>query len=558
MQKLSFDNQQIISYADQIISIPGGYLLKGTNISLEMESEPKNYYRHGWQSWSLTTWQDVNFQLPVQKPAILHPTQTDPLYVDHPAPNGSWLGAVEFEDGNIFLLGSLGTDAHVALHGHPHGDVPQLHGWYEAPGMAVRPAKASARDGGYEAGDGDWFVGYGDEASVFARYAELLGERLGKAPGKPSPRVWCSWYSLYGVIDEVLLYRIFDELDDLPFDVLQVDDGWEVAVGDWQPNDKFPSGMKALADKIRASGRTPGLWLAPLLVVPSSKMFRHHSDWLLRNADGRLVSAGHLWGEPLYALDTSHPEVLDWLTALMKQVRAWGFDYLKLDFLYAGALPGKRHVDIPREAAYRQGLKVMREAMGEDAYFLTCGAPIIPSLGLCDAIRVGPDVAGEWESYRDAALLYNPTTPGAKNAIRTTVNRLWLQTLVATDPDVAYFRSQQIAMNVEQKWMLGDLALVCDFKSTSDLPQWLTSDEREELRAFLEAKPKVKLTGRYTYSLDDHEVDFSPAVSLPGTPRGVNALARTSLGWVANQSWAMRIMDRMGKRALQKMRKTLL
>jgi alpha-galactosidase len=37
--------------------------------------------------------------------------------------------------------------------------------------------------------------------------------------------------------------------------------------------------------------------------------------------------------------------MLEWLAALMKQVRAWGFDYLKLDFLYAGALPGKRFVD---------------------------------------------------------------------------------------------------------------------------------------------------------------------------------------------------------------------
>ena len=415
MQPLSFQNVRIISYSDQATPISGGYILQGPNVSLEFEGEPKGYYRHGWQSWSLTTWQAPNFRLPVQKPAILHPMQTDPLYARHPAPNGSWLGAVEFEDGNILLLGSLGLDAHVALHDGPHGDASQSH------------RDATQLHGWYETGSGDWFVGYGDEASVFGRYAELLGERLGMAPGKPTPRVWCSWYSLYTAIDEALLQRVFEELADLPFDVLQVDDGWQVSIGDWEPNEKFPSGMGALAAKIRASGRTPGLWLAPLLVVPSSSLYRQHPDWLLRDADGKLVSAGFNWGEPLYALDTTHPEVLDWLAALMKQVRAWGFDYLKLDFLYAGALPGKRHIDMPREAAYRQGLKAMREAMGSDAYFLTCGAPIIPSLGLCDAMRIGPDVAGNWENYRDATLLYNPTTPGVKNAIRTTVNRLWLQ-----------------------------------------------------------------------------------------------------------------------------------
>ena len=38
--------------------------------------------------------------------------------------------------------------------------------------------------------------------------------------------------------------------------------------------------------------------------------------------------AGHNWDQPLYALDTTHPAALEWLAALMKQVRSWGFDYL--------------------------------------------------------------------------------------------------------------------------------------------------------------------------------------------------------------------------------------
>ena len=112
--------------------------------------------------------------------------------------------------------------------------------------------------------------------------------------------------------------KIFDELDDLPFEVFQVDDGWQVNIGDWLANNKFPSGMQALADKIRACGRTPGLWLAPFLGVPSSSLLRQHPDWFLHDADGGLVSAGFNWGEQLYALDTTHPEVLDWLRALMR------------------------------------------------------------------------------------------------------------------------------------------------------------------------------------------------------------------------------------------------
>ncbi len=527
MQPLHFNHLQLEATASQAEMVPEGYILQGTTVFLQLPEQPRKYYRHGWQSWSLTAWLEPDFRLHTQKPALLHPMQIDPLYAHHPAPNGSWLEAVELENGDVLLLGALGLEAHVALHDR------QLHGWYET-------------------GTGKWFVACGSERQVFSAYAHQLKLQFGAADGRPAPRVWCSWYSLYTAIEETLLQRIFDGLSDLPFDVLQVDDGWQVSIGDWRPNDKFPSGMEALASKIRASGRTPGLWLAPLVVVPSSALFRQHPDWLLQNEAGQPVSAGFNWGEPLYALDTTHPAVLDFLVSLMKQVRAWGFDYLKLDFLYAGALPGVRRQNVARETALRQGLKVMREAMGSDAYFLACGAPILPCLGLCDALRVGPDVAGEWENHRDAILLYNPTTPAAKNAIRTTLHRLWLSPVLATDPDVAYFCSVQNNLSPKQKQLLQDLALICNFKATSDLPQWLDESERQALRAFLEAQPSIEQTGRYTFQIGNRAVDFSPAISLPAPPHGLRALKSELTGWLANQGWVMNLFYRLGKRRLQK------
>ena len=298
----------------------------------------------------------------MQKPAIFHPLQVDAEHVLDPNPNGAWLGAVELEDGSVLLLGALGLDAHVSLGQN------QLSGRCEAEAV-------------------EWFIAHGQEQVVFAEYVNELGIRFGEIKKDVAPRIWCSWYSLYTMIDEAILYETFDKLGDLPFDVLQVDDGWQMDIGDWEVNAKFPSGMKALADKIKSTGRRAGLWLAPLIATKSSKLFREHPDWFLRDETGRFVSAGFNWGQPLVALDTTHPDVISWLVALMKQVRAWGFDYLKLDFLYGGALKGKRFKDMPREAAYRECLQTLREAMGADAFFLTCGTPILPALGLCDAMR---------------------------------------------------------------------------------------------------------------------------------------------------------------------------
>jgi alpha-galactosidase len=531
MPNLNFDTLEISTAAAEFSALPNGYLLKGASVSLQTPRTPRCYYRHGWQSWSLTAWTSPR-PLPVPKPALLHPLQIDPLYAQHPSPNGSWLGAVDFEDGKVLFLGALGLESHVQLRDG------RLQGWYET-------------------GSGDWFAAYGAEAEVFSAYAQLLGERLGRGRVEQPYRVWCSWYSLYTAIDEDLLHQVFDGLGDLPFDVLQVDDGWQRAIGDWEPNAKFPSGMEHLAGKIKATGRKAGLWLAPLLAVPSSRLYQQHPDWLLRDEQGKLVSAGFNWGEPLYALDTTHPAALDWLAALMKQVRAWGYDYLKLDFLYAGALPGKRHTGLPRETAYRQGLGVLREALGTDAYFLTCGAPILPSLGLCDGLRLGPDVAAEWENYRDAVLLSNPAIPGTKNAIRTTVNRLWLAPLVHTDPDVAYFHRQEPGLTPAQSGWLQDLARVCSFKATSDLPHWLTEAERDSLREFLTRQPPVERTGRYTFRLGEREVDFSAAMSLPEPPAGFTALAGEITGWLGGQGWTLSLLDQLGKRKLENLKKKL-
>ena len=503
-------------------------IVKAREIQVELPSAPLQYYRHGWQSWSLAAWTSLD-PLPVQKPPIYHPLQVDPEYVYEEKPNGSWLGAVQFADGNILLLGALTLDTHVFL-------------------------VKDQIQGTSEAGEAEWFIAYGRENTVFEEYAAQLGARFGKAVKTPAPRVWCSWYGLYSSIDEEILSKTFDELGDLPFDVLQVDDGWQKNTGDWEANSKFPSGMKTLADKIKSTRRKAGLWLAPLIATESSKLFREHQDWFLRDERGRFVPAGFNWSGHLFALDTTHPGVTEWLAALMKQVRAWGFDYLKLDFLYAGSLKGKRYNNTPREAAYRESLRIMREAMRSDAFFLTCGTPILPALGMCDAMRVGPDVLEKWEKHRDAVLLYNPSIPGTRNAIRTSLHRLWLNPLLHVDPDVAYFISKGNFLSPEHKQLLQDLVLICNFKATSDLPQWMTVEERKQVRAFFTLRPRVKQTGRYTFSIDNRRVDFTSAVALPAPPQGLTKLWGKILSWLGNQPFILLTLRMLDNHALRKRR----
>ena len=475
--------------ADNYRTVDGGFILRGREVLLDLPTPAVRVYVHGWQSWGLTTWLPAGRPLPIPFPKAVNPLRVDLALAGRPNVTSSWVGAVKFSDEKILLLGALGLDAHVEyLEG-------TMRGWYDQ-------------------AQGEWFVAYGKEVEVFDQYATELSKIFGRARDTSPPRVWCSWNSLYTHIEEDGLSRILQELQGFAFDVFQVDDGWQQSIGDWEPNAKFPSGMQALADSIRAQGFIPGIWASPFIASKTSRLFKNHPDWFLRDEQGQLVSAGNNLGNQLFALDVSLPDVLDWLAALMKKIRGWGYDYLKLDFLYAGALPGKRSSGISRENSLRSALKVMRDNL-ENAYLLVCGVPILPALGLCDGIRIGPDTGPEWYNRLFGETLYDFGMPGGQNSIRTCLHRLWLKPLAHLDPDSVHFRSIHLDWTPEQREFAQLLAMICGIRGTSDLPRWLDPRERDQLADFLRTEPVVIRQDRYRFMVDGRMVDFSPVVDLP-------------------------------------------
>ena len=94
---------------------------------------------------------------------------------------------------------------------------------------------------------------------------------------------------------------------------------------------------------IHAEGYQAGLWLAPFLMSARSRTFANHPDWLVRDDNGAPLNAIDNWGSANYALDTTHPAAMAWLEDVLHTAcDEWGFDYLKLDFLYAAAMRGRR------------------------------------------------------------------------------------------------------------------------------------------------------------------------------------------------------------------------
>ncbi|MBG0854100.1 alpha-galactosidase [Streptomyces spinoverrucosus] len=270
---------------------------------------------------------------------------------------------------------------------------------------------------------------------------------LDLAAPRPAPTVWCSWYEYFTAVTEDDIHENLRAMDtlDLPVDVVQIDDGYQSALGDWLTlSGRFRS-REGIANAIRARGRRAGIWTAPFLVDPKSELAAEHPEWLVRDASGAFRHAGVNWGHDLHVLDTTHPEAAAYLTEVFRTLRAEGYDYFKVDFLYAGALDGVRHSDVDAITAYRSGIELIREAIGAEAYLLGCGAPILPSIGLFDAMRVSPDTAPHRRPEAD-----DYSQPGQDPAEFTGVGRQWQHgRLWINDPDCLMARP---AVETRERW----------------------------------------------------------------------------------------------------------
>ncbi|AZP23406.1 glycoside hydrolase family 36 protein [Streptomyces aquilus] len=308
----------------------------------------------------------------------------------------------------------------------------------------------------------EW-TGTGIQA-VLEEWAASLAVR----PPRPAPTVWCSWYEYFTEVTEDDIHENLRAMDtlDLPIEVVQIDDGYQKALGDWLTlSGRFRS-RAGIADTIRARGRRAGIWTAPFLVDPASDLAAEHPDWLVKDPAGGFLHAGRNWGHDLSVLDTTHPEAAEYLTSVFRTLRAEGYDYFKVDFLYAGALEGVRHASVDaREGghsevdalegvrhsgtdaltAYRDGIRLIRAAIGEDAYLLGCGAPILPSIGLFDAMRVSPDTAPHRRPEAD-----DYSQPGQDPAEFTGTGRQWQHgRLWVNDPDCLMARP---AVETRERW----------------------------------------------------------------------------------------------------------
>lgn len=241
-----------------------------------------------------------------------------------------------------------------------------------------------------------------------------------KLPKAPSG--YCTWYHARA-LDEKRMAKLSDfcskHLRQYGLEFLQIDSGWHISERDYttyDPNGPYPNGMKKIAKIINLYGFKAGLWLIPFGWDSKRFIFSKHQDWFVKREDGSVYSV--YWGGD--CLDMSHPEAREFLREAIKRItKEWGYKFLKIDGLWTGmatkilypeptygedGLGDAVFYDFTKSnvEVYREGLKLIRKAAGENVFILGCSISqnmrtFGASFGLVDAMRIGRDIGTTWK-----------------------------------------------------------------------------------------------------------------------------------------------------------------
>lgn len=423
---------------------------------LDVDPARGRVYETGWQSWSPAGTYPVGATSPRPRRDVW---QTMAFRPGSPPPQRGF-------QGEGLLVVDPGDGGAVRGFAAPRPDLTVASIRAELTGNVLRVSS-----------DGELatWVAPGPVSRAVAGWADQLGTHLGAGPFRSVPAVWCSWYCYWRSVtaEAVLDNAVAAQRAGIEVGVVQIDDGWQAAIGDWDRSSPRFGDLARLVGALHDRGLAVGIWLAPFVVVDDSDLARDHPEWLLVGVD-----AGVNWGSRLRVLDVSQPAVRDYLRSCLRWLANLGITYFKLDFLYAGAIPGPHRDPGAATAGYRDGLVFLRECVGAGSTILGCGAPLLPSVGLVDAMRVGPDIMPTWEPPDG-----DVSQPGGRAAVLAGRGRQpWHGRLWHNDPDCLLARP---GVERREDWAahlraVGGLASASD--PVRDLDAWGLAVTRELMR----------------------------------------------------------------------------
>lgn len=280
------------------------------------------------------------------------------------------------------------------------------------------------------------FAHHGREA--YHDYAEMVGHRT---KPKSLNRVFSGWSAqdseegpinaaqISQQIEQITKNRLSDPSIPGGLEYVQIGKGWEESIGSYQADvQRFPNGMKSVADQIHAKGLKAGIRFTPFCVEINSELLRARPEYFLQERDKTKPASIVLPedGREVAILDVSQPGAQAHIRQnTRKLIDEWGYDLIKGDLLaYAmGPLTEPNNFvahdsSLTAVELYRLGVQLLNRIIDENekevvlAACNTCRGPSIGDFVLNETSSgySGHIGDGSWESPRGLKPIANAHT----------------------------------------------------------------------------------------------------------------------------------------------------
>jgi alpha-galactosidase len=301
--------------------------------------------------------------------------------------------------------------------------------------------------------------------------------------------------------------------------------------GNWLKwnTDNFPSGPEALARDLESLQFRLGLWCGAFWMNSglTDEVERLRDAFLLWH--GKPVTTPHRELGSMFSLDPTHPKTQALLRDVFSTYRRWGVRYYMIDFLdsISGATPGRHLNDgyfdkarIPGPEAWREGLRTIRQAAGEDTYLLESTGPTLQTIGWMDGIRAGSD-------YGEGRPLDGPGKGFFPGTFVIDKPDFWTSHRTATDAMAGYFFTHRKlfladsgnVMTVDKPIPLADAQITATIFGINGSPVMLGDDidrmDEERVAMIRRVLPRLPECARPVDLFEAVEPDYPKVFHLP-------------------------------------------
>jgi alpha-galactosidase len=191
---------------------------------------------------------------------------------------------------------------------------------------------------------------YYNTLRLFTEVMQAKGIEFADSEEYAFESIWCGWgYERKFTTENII--NTLPKVKELGIKWAVIDDGYQVAEGDWSVDTKrFPGGskdMKRMIDAIHGQGLKAMLWWAPLAADPGSKVLQENPDILLINKDG--APQYITWWDSYYLSPASEATLAYTRETIEMFMKDWGFDGFKLDGQHMNAVPPDYNWERPLE-----------------------------------------------------------------------------------------------------------------------------------------------------------------------------------------------------------------